>query len=173
MGLLPSPWDEVLRVIAGHLWALLGAIAALIVAIKSGTRRAKLALRAFAVAFTLLFLFLAISDGYLAYQKYDLAEHLARLQHSGRKRYDEWWTRCHDPAKAAVARKESNDWRENVRERLRTKLGEARASHFNTPKAMEPFPETTARLCPDAVLINQHGHRVERLGEIIAELRQR
>ena len=152
------------------MWALLVALVSVWAGFQSDKRWVRGVGLAVGAVFVVLFLFLAVSDGVATWRKQQLADHLSKLRHKGRKVYTEWWTYCQDPGKAVTAYKEAEDLRVQIIGLLREKVSAAEADYFNTPRAAEPFPDTSLKLCPQAVLINEWGHRLERLGEVIQRL---
>lgn len=164
-------WSEIARAIAERMWALIGALLGLLAWVQSQDVTVRRIALAGAVGFTLLFVVLSVVESLDIRHRHRLADDLARLQHTARKRYVEWWTHCQDPQKAADAEREAEQVRQTITTTLKNRLGDAEATYFNTPKAVEPFPNTTVLNCPKAVLINELGHRIDRLGEIIQRLR--
>jgi hypothetical protein len=100
------------------------------------------------------------------------ADALAELQGQGRKIYVRWWTGCHNTIVAATEIKTSEEWRVAVLVKLEKDINRAEAIYFNTPKAAEALPPTSIDRCPQGILINELGHRIDRLGEIVQRLLQ-
>ena len=165
---------EILRAIASQAWPLVTATLAALVA--TSAKESWLRRLGFAGAgvFLLLFLILAAVDSWTIYRSYTAAKELADLRREGWKRYTEWWTFCQEEAKSQEAEDKAEAIRLKIISILTEKVSEAEADYFNTPKAAEPFPHwTTLKDCPKAILNNQFGHRLERLGEIIQRIKQR
>lgn len=155
------------------MWALVGIAVSLLAPLASDKPAVKRPARIFVCVFLALFLILAGVDVVDIVTCASLAENLADRQRAARKRYVEWWTYCEDGNRATEVERESEVLREQIRSLLRAKVRAAEAEYFNTPKAAEPFPDTTIRNCPQAVRINEWAHRIDRLGEIIQRVRSR
>ncbi len=167
---------ELLRAIAAQAWLFITVALAALVATNSKDKDPWLRTIGFAAAigFALLFVVLVSLDARTIYRSHTAATTLADLRREGWKRYTEWWTDCGDPAKAAEAEKAAEAIRVKIIAILTDKVSLAEADYFNTPKAAEPFPHwTSLKDCPKAILNNQFGHRLERLGEIIQRIKQR
>jgi len=111
--------------------------------------------------------------GWVAEREYRsrVADDFSRLRHSAQKRYYEWWEACSDPAASTKAKKDAEDIRLRIVEKLEKEISLAEADYFNTPRMFEPFPANrTLVQCPEAALINEFGYRVQRLGEVIQRL---
>lgn len=95
----------------------------------------------------------------------DVANQLGTLRHAGRKRYLEWIAGYPDAEQKADA------WRVQVASILETNYGARVSSRFNEPNTTEairvPVPGGTALTLSKAI---EHGHRVDRLGEIINDI---
>jgi len=89
----------------------------------------------------------------------DLANRLGDLRRAGWKRYLEWLARYPD------AGKQAEQWRLEVLDILDRNCGKAIAIRFNTP-TMREAQQMGGWLVP----VNEHGHRVDRLGEIINDI---
>jgi len=164
-------WAEIIRAIADRTWTLIGVLVALVAyfhADKPFTRRFGIGA---AGAFALLFVVLAVTDTVGIARRYKVAEELAGLRHTARKRYTEWWTFCQDPTRSAAIEKEAEEVRLTIIATLTKKASAAEADYFNTPKATEPPPPTTLVNCPQGVKINELAYRIDRLGEIIQRLK--
>jgi hypothetical protein len=91
----------------------------------------------------------------------ELANRLGALRHAGWKRYLEWLARYPD------AEKKAEQWRLEVMDLLEKSYGRAVSSRFNTPTTREAVQiGQTLWLTP----VNEHAHRVDRLGEIINDI---
>ncbi len=154
------------------MWPLVGAVVGLLAWYQSQDPVARRIALIAAIAFAGLFLLLGGIDVTEIIRRHSTAGDLADLQRTAKKRYTEWWAVCQDPVKSAAIEAESEKARLKIMEVLKQRLGEAEAQDFNTPKAVEPFPNTTLRNCPQAVLINEFAHRIDRLGDIIRKLRE-
>lgn len=99
--------------------------------------------------------------------KTTISNDLADRQRHGRKIYVRWWTHCQDREQAAADETEAEQWRVDVMQRITSEIRAAEAEYFNTPRAAEAVPPTNIVNCPQGVLINELGHRVDRLGEIV------
>ncbi len=95
----------------------------------------------------------------------DVANQLGTFRHAGRKRYLEWIAGYPDAEQKADA------WRVQVASILETNYGVKVSSRFNEPNTTEairvPVPGGTALMLSKAI---EHGHRVDRLGEIINDI---
>jgi len=163
---------EMLHAFVTHMWAVL--VAAL--GVLTGTQSSALWLRmtgfTAAALFALLFCVRVTTEWLAIYESYATPRELARLRQEGRKRYTEWWTFC-QTAEAAECQQRAEEIQARIRTLLAQNVGADEADYFNNAGAAEPFPETNLRLCPQAVLINEFGHRLDRLGEIIQRVRGR
>jgi hypothetical protein len=124
------------------------------------------------VVFLLAAFFFAWRDEYRTVQaerayKTTIANDLADRQRHGRKIYVRWWTHCQDREESATDEAEAEQWRLDVMQQITNRISAAEAEYFNTPRAAEAAPPTSLVNCPRGVLINELGHRVDRLGEII------
>lgn len=165
------PWPAVIRAVANHLWALgLVLVSVSVAAVQSENRAIRHLAFGAAIGFGVLFLTLAVVDVLQMWRTQLIVEELAKLRTAGRKRYTEWWTFCQDSSKSAQVEQEAEQMRLKVIGILRSKVSLAEADYFNTPKAAEEFPSTSLKHCPQAVLINEFGHRLDRLGEIIQRI---
>jgi len=86
------------------------------------------------------------------------------------KRVNEWWTFCEQPQAAAQYRKQAEDIRDTIINRLRSWGLETEAGYFNRPKPVEPHRRNLER-CPEGVLINEMWYRVTRAEEIIEKIK--
>ena len=89
----------------------------------------------------------------------ELANQLGDLRRGGWKRYLEWLAHYPD------ANKKAEQWRLEVFGILDKNFGKAVADRFNTPTTREA-EQMGGWLVP----VNEHGHRVDRLGEIINDI---
>jgi len=165
------PWPAIIRAVVNHLWAFgLVLVSVSVAAFQSGNQSIRRLALGTALGFGVLFFILTVVDVVEIWRRQLIVEELAQLRHAGRKRYTEWWTNCQDASKSAQAEKEADEMRLRIIGILRSKVSLAEADYFNTPKAAEEFPSTTLTRCPQAVLINELGHRLDRLGEIIQRI---
>ena len=87
-----------------------------------------------------------------------LEEELAALRHAGVKRWYGWME--HEPGAADAV----EAWRVQVCGLLRARIGPAVESEFNEPRSTDQPAGTPLSL------LNQHGHRLDRLGDILTRL---
>ena len=102
--------------------------------------------------------------------KTQIANDCADLRRHGRKIYVRWWTDCQNREASVSHEAEAEQWRTQVLQRISTEISAAEADYFNTPRAAEAVPPTSIIGCPQGVLINELGHRIDRLGEIVLRI---
>jgi len=99
------------------------------------------------------------------------ADEFAQLRHTAQKRYYDWWENCGNPAVAEKAKAVAEEVRMQIVEKLKREISDAEADYFNTPRMFEPFPANRNLInCPDAVLLNEFGYRIQRLSDVIQRI---
>jgi len=96
---------------------------------------------------------------------------LPQEQDHGYSIYNRWWTHCHDAEQWRRHFTESEIWRTGIIATFRTADREDLVNEFNLPRPTDTSPETNVRMCPNALKLIEHFHRVNRLGEIIRRAR--